>query len=182
MEVTTAQFEAIVDQYYEALFRFAVSLTRDESSAGDLVQNTFLIWAKKGHQIQDASKVKSWLFTTLHREFLGGKRRQKRFPTHEVESVERELPTVASKAYAQTDAGVVLDALDEIAEVYRVPLTLFYMQQHSYQEIAEQLDVPIGTVMSRLSRGKAQLRSRLSDTEFLNKPKGNPGRSSSPTA
>merc|ERR1711918_145237 len=100
-EVTTAQFEAIVDQYSEALFRFAVSLTRDESSAGDLVQNTFLIWAKKGHQIQDASKVKSWLFTTLHREFLGGKRRQKRFPTHEVESVERELPTVASKAYAQ---------------------------------------------------------------------------------
>lgn len=178
MEVTPAQFEAIVDQFYEALFRFAVSLTRDESSAGDLVQNTFLIWAKKGHQIQDGSRVKSWLFTTLHREFLGAKRRQTRFPTHEVGAVERELPTVAPRTEAQTDAGVVLDALNEIDEVYRVPLILFYMEQHSYQEIADHLEVPIGTVMSRLSRGKAQLRQRLADSEFSTDGKRSPGNAS----
>ena len=63
-------FEQIVSQHYEPLYRFAFSLTRSEADACDLTQQTFYIWATKGHQLQDRSKVKSWLFTTLHREFL----------------------------------------------------------------------------------------------------------------
>ena len=63
------------------------------------------------------------------------------------------------------DATLVVEALQEVDEVYRVPLTLFYMQDLSYKEIAEMIEAPIGTVMSRLSRGKAQLRAALARKE-----------------
>ena len=56
---STELFEAIVSDYYEPLFRFAMSLTRSESDAGDLTQQTFYIWARKGHQLRDVSKVKT---------------------------------------------------------------------------------------------------------------------------
>jgi RNA polymerase sigma-70 factor (ECF subfamily) len=59
------------------------------------------------------------------------------------------------------DSATVLQAIREVEEPFRAPLTLFYLEQFSYREIADMLDVPIGTVMSRLSRGKAQLRQRL---------------------
>jgi RNA polymerase sigma-70 factor (ECF subfamily) len=61
------EFELLVSQFYEPLYRFAFSLTGTEADACDLTQQTFYIWATKGHQLRDRSKVKSWLFTTLHR-------------------------------------------------------------------------------------------------------------------
>ena len=64
------QFEAIVSEHYEVLFKFAISLTRSENDAADLTQHTFHVWATKGHQLRDQSRVKPWLFTTLHRAFL----------------------------------------------------------------------------------------------------------------
>src|SRR5262249_20576070 len=63
-------FESLVHLHYAALYRFALSLTCNENDASDLTQQTFYIWATKGHQLRDVSKVKAWLFTTLHREFL----------------------------------------------------------------------------------------------------------------
>jgi len=77
-------------------------------------------------------------------------------PENQLEEVTLEPETVASM-----DGGVVMAALQEVDEIFRAPLTLFYLEELSYQEIAEALDVPAGTVMSRLSRGKAQLRARL---------------------
>jgi DNA-directed RNA polymerase specialized sigma24 family protein len=68
--MTHCDFERIVTQHYEPLYRFAFSLTRAEPDAMDLTQQTFCIWAAKGHQLRDSSKVKTWLFTTLRREFL----------------------------------------------------------------------------------------------------------------
>jgi RNA polymerase sigma-70 factor (ECF subfamily) len=107
--------------------------------------------------------VKAWLFTTLHREFLGSRRRTTRFPHHDLDSVEHELPPVTPAALHELDASTVLQALAGVDEVYRAPLTLFYLEDNSYLEIAAILEVPIGTVMSRLARGKAQLRHLLAD-------------------
>jgi RNA polymerase sigma-70 factor (ECF subfamily) len=97
----------------------------------------------------------------LHREFLGSRRRQTRFPHYEVGIVEHALPKIEPKLANHIDGLTLVEMIGEVDEVYRGPLTLFYLQEHSYQEIAEILHVPIGTVMSRLSRGKAQLRQRL---------------------
>lgn len=146
------------------LYRFALSLSRSEVEAGDLTQQTFYIWAKKGHQLRDQSKAKTWLFTTLYRDFLASKRRQNRFVTAEEAEQWVEPAQVAPAGVDALDAATVQEALLKLDERYRAPVTLFYLEQHSYREIAEILGVPIGTVMSRLSRGKAELREKLSDT------------------
>lgn len=155
-------FVQLVDAHYAPLYRFALSLARREADACDLVQQTFFIWAKSGHTLRETAKAKTWLFTTLYREFLRGRRREGR-----QQSIE-DLPPAAQDVPAETvdyarrlDAQQVVAALQEVDDVFRAPLTLFYLEDMSYQEIAEAVDVPIGTVMSRLSRGKAQLRAAL---------------------
>jgi RNA polymerase sigma-70 factor (ECF subfamily) len=155
------EFESLVARYYAPLYQFAFSLTRAEAEACDLTQQTFTVWATKGHQLRDASKVKTWLFTTLHREFLESRRRQTRFPHFELEAAEAELPAVAPAAVNRLDAAQVLDSLAQVDEVFQAPVALFYLQDHSYNEIAEILDVPLGTVKSRLARGIGQLQQLL---------------------
>src|SRR5208282_1492102 len=95
-----ADFEGLVERFYAPLYQFAFSLTRAEADACDLTQQTFAIWAAKGHQLRDPSKVKTWLFTTLHREFLDSRRRQTRFPQVELDTAEIELPAVSPAAYS----------------------------------------------------------------------------------
>jgi RNA polymerase sigma-70 factor (ECF subfamily) len=155
------EFEKLVAAYYEPLYQFAFSLTRDEADACDLTQQTFCIWAAKGHQLRDASKVKTWLFTTLHREFLGTRRRQSRFPHIELEHAAAELPVVPPASVNHLDSGRVLEALTALDEIYQAPVALFYLQDCSYNEIAEILDVPLGTVKSRLTRGLGRLHQML---------------------
>lgn len=155
--MTGPDFESVVAQYYEPLYKFAFSLTRTEADACDLTQQTFYVWATKGHQLRDASKIKSWLFTTLHRGFLESRRRQTRFPHHELDEVHFELPVVSPEKISQLDSAQVLDALGKVDEVYQAPVALFYLEDCSYKEIAEILDVPMGTVKSRMARGIAQL-------------------------
>src|SRR5262245_30873262 len=92
---STSPFEAIVREHYEPLYRFALSLARSESDAQDLTQQTFYVWATKGHQLRESTKVKAWLFTTLHRAFLAARRRQSRFPHCELEAASEQLPTVS---------------------------------------------------------------------------------------
>lgn len=70
-------FEQIVDAHYQGLFRFAVSMCHSEATAQDLVQQTFLQWARKGHMLRDCSKVKTWLYTTIYREWLSIARKEK---------------------------------------------------------------------------------------------------------
>ncbi|MFT4548385.1 MAG: RNA polymerase sigma-70 factor (ECF subfamily) [Verrucomicrobiales bacterium] len=153
--------DELVEEFYQPLFRFALSLTKAEPDAVDLVQQTFLRWGQKGHQLRDETKVKSWLFTTLHREFLGSKRRQTKFPHIDMEKAEAELPNIASNVVDKLDADIVLEALQKVDDKFRSALALFYLKEHSYKEIASVLDIPIGTVMSRISRGKSQLRDVL---------------------
>ena len=156
-------FERVVAQYYEPLYQFAFSLTRAEADACDLTQQTFYVWATKGHQLRDPAKVKTWLFTTLHRQFLESRRRLTRFPHHELEAVSNELPLISPKTALQLDSAQVLQALARVDEVYQAPVALFYLEECSYKEIAEMLDVPMGTVKSRISRGIAQLQTLLAN-------------------
>jgi RNA polymerase sigma-70 factor (ECF subfamily) len=102
------------------------------------------------------------LFTTLHREFLGQRRRAERFPEEELDERTAAAATAPENdADRQMDAQRALDLLGTLDDAYRAPVSLFYLQQHSYKEIAEILDIPIGTVMSRLSRGKEILRRQM---------------------
>jgi len=154
-------FDSLVARYYEPLYQFAFSLTRDEADACDLVQESFCIWASKGHQLRDASKVKTWLFTTLHREFLAVCRKHTRFPQFDLDHVAAELPVVAPPSVNQLDTAQVMTALSRLEEVYQAPVALFYMQDCSYNEIAAILEVPLGTVKSRLARGLGRLHELL---------------------
>jgi RNA polymerase sigma-70 factor (ECF subfamily) len=156
-----AEFESLVARFYAPLYQFAFSLTRNEADACDLTQQTFTVWATKGHQLRDTSKVKTWLFTTLHREFLQSRRRQTRFPQLDLDAAEAELPSVAPPVAARIDLSQVLDTLAKVDETYQAPVALFYLQDYSYNEIAEILNVPLGTVKSRLARGLGQLQKIL---------------------
>ena len=155
------QFEAIVGEHYEALYRFAMSLTRVESDAQDLTQQTFCVWATKGHQLRDHAKVKAWLFTTLHRAFLGARRRENRFPHQDLEEVVEQSLAVAPDPMHPADCSQVLAALARVDEIYQAAVALFYLEDCSYKDIAAILEVPVGTVKSRIARGIAQLRGIL---------------------
>jgi len=159
--VADLDFERIVNKHYRSLYRFAYSLTRNQGDASDLTQQTCYLWATRGHQLRDESKLKAWLLTTLYREFLGRHRHETRFQHIEVTAATYELPHVLPRMVEQLDASALMDALTLVDEVYRVPLLLFYAEDMSYKEMAEMLDVPTGTIMSRLARGKAQLRQLL---------------------
>lgn len=152
-------FEQLVNDHYQNLYRFALSLSRSQADACDLTQQTFVLWAERGHQLKKTDKVKSWLFTTLYREYLRSRRRNDRFPHVEVSAVEHELPTVEADALAKMAGDEVMALLSQLDETFRAPLTLFYLGDHGYKDIAQILEVPIGTVMSRISRGKEQLRA-----------------------
>jgi len=167
--VAALDFEKLVEDFYMPLYRFALSLCRSESDAADLTQQTFFLWASKGHQLRDASKVKTWLFTSLYREFLGRKRQSDRFVGAEENAAAISAQAVPASVVEQLDGDIVQAALLDLEEIYRAPLTLFYLQQLAYKEIAETLEIPIGTVMSRISRGKAQLRRALADRAGLTK-------------
>jgi RNA polymerase sigma factor (sigma-70 family) len=170
-------FEELVEQHYRRLYQFAYNLAHDEAEARDLTQQTFLKWARKGHQLRDPSKAKTWLFTTLHREFLQARRKDTRFPHHELDAVAHELPPVPPTSADQLDGAAVLASLARLNESFRAPLALFYLDDHSYKEISDILGVPLGTVQSRIARGKSQLYKLLTDnaptsTSGANEPHG----------
>ena|SRR6266436_91089 len=160
-KVNEVDYEQAVSLFYEPLYGFAYSLSGNENDACELTQETFARLLAKGGQLRDGSKVKSWLFTTLYRVFLGWKSRERRLPHLEISSVEHELPPIAAELVDTMERDTVREALLEIDERYRTPLTLYYLEEHSYEEIAELLEIPIGTVMSRLSRAKALMREAL---------------------
>src|SRR5438045_9678507 len=117
-------FEQIVSQHYEPLYRFALSLTRKEADACDLTQQTFYIWATKGHQLRDRSKVKSWLFTILHREVLNIRRRAVRFPHFELSDAMEDLPTISPEVVNTVDAARVLELHEPVRAPYRATVSI----------------------------------------------------------
>ena len=155
MSAAEPNFEELVNRYYRDLYQFGFSLTRSEADAADLTQQTFYIWANKGHQLREAGNAKRWLLTTLHREFLQQRRRQQRFTEEPLEDAIEQIYNIND--IGRTDLQTMLDCLNEIHENYRAALVLYYLEDLPYKEIAEVLQIPVGTVQSRIARGKSQL-------------------------
>ncbi|MBI5771217.1 MAG: RNA polymerase sigma factor [Verrucomicrobia bacterium] len=159
MEPST--FQQLIDTWYNPLYRFALSLARNGDDALDLTQQTFARWAEKGHTLRDKDRAKSWLFMVLYREFLDSRRLRQREVLGEAEAALDKHAAAKPAAGSGIDVASVVSALGSLDETFRAPVTLFYLESHSYKEIAEILDIPIGTVMSRIARGKEQLRTKL---------------------
>ena len=126
-----ADFQQLVDQHYAPLYRFALTLAKSEADAADLTQQTFFLWASKGYQLRDTSKAKGWLFTTLYREFLSRRRHEVRFPKVELDDAREDEMSIVPNVNA-LDSETALQALQEVQEPFRAPLTLFYLRQFSY--------------------------------------------------
>lgn len=161
---TELDLESIAFEQYSPLNRFAFALTRNETQAADLTQETFLILAKQHAKVRDVTKIKSWLFTTLRHEFLRSLRAQSSHLEVELEPGHQDKLVTEADIFQAADAATALKAMARVDEGYRTVLELFYQADLSYKEIATTLDIPIGTVMSRLSRGKEQLRTLLAKT------------------
>jgi len=159
--VDELDYEHVVALHHENLYRFAFSLAGNADDAAELTQETYVRLLTKGSQLRDQAKIKTWLFTTLYRIFAGWKRHANRFPHLEICSVEEELPAITPELADGMDCDSVMRTALELDEHFRVPLVLYYLQSLTYREISQVLELPIGTVMSRLSRGKDILRQRL---------------------
>lgn len=157
----------VVHEWYDPLYRFAVSLCQNPDDALDLTQSTFYKLSSKIEKLKDRSKVKSWMFSVLYREFIDQYRHRRRYPTTTLEFVPEQKSESSDKPGNHMDAAEVVEVLSQMDEKFRAPLALFYLEHFSYKEIAELLDVPIGTVMSRLRRGKDHLRKRFENKRAL---------------
>jgi RNA polymerase sigma-70 factor, ECF subfamily len=158
--------ERVVSELYGPVYRFALALAGSDSEAADLTQETFLIFCRQHWQVREPDKVKSWLFTTLRRTFLRTVRRRQTRAEVEL-TTSHDRGAVDPVGPRSVDAGVILKALSELEEDHRSVLELFYIGDLSYKEISTALEVPLGTVMSRLSRAKDQLRAALATGKFL---------------
>lgn len=165
--VVGLEFDEVVQQYYRPLYQFAYSLTHSEADACDLTQHTFYTWGIKGQQLRDLSKVKAWLFTTLHHAFLQIRRKESRFLHQDLDELEPELLSVFPEEESRLDAVNVLDLLAQLDDIFRAPLALFYIEGSSYKEIAAMLRIPLGTVKSRIARGIVQLKALLNSTNAM---------------
>lgn len=163
--------KSVISEWYDPLYRFALSLCRDENNALDLTQNAFFKLAKNAQTLRDPAKAKSWLFSTLHREFVDQYRRNRRFPSQSIDSISEPHATGGQSAQNRMDAQVLMHALAELDDKFRAPVSLFYLEHFSYKEISEILDIPMGTVMSRLRRAKDHLRTAMTrGTKEADKP------------
>ena len=155
---------SLVAAHHAAMYRYAYRLSGCAAEAEDLTQQAFLIAQRKLHQLRETERAGAWLFAVLRSCFLKSLRRQ-RPTTAAALNLEVEQFAGPTPAVDEFDRERLAAALADLPDEFRLVVLMFYFEELSYQEIAEQLEIPIGTVMSRLSRAKGHLRKRLGDME-----------------
>lgn len=148
----------LVEEHAESLYRFAYRLSGSAADAEDLVQQAFVAAQRKLDQLRDREKARSWLLSIVRNAFLKSRQRPAGTPFDSFDGVADPSWVPSSGA---VDGEELQAALNELPEDYRIPVVLFYFEEMTYRQIAVHLNIPEGTVMSRLSRGKAYLRQRL---------------------
>jgi len=163
------QFAQAALSHLDSLYGTALRLTRRAPDAEDLVQDTYLKAFRSSHQFERGTNLKAWLFTILHNTFRNMRRHDGRNPVDvDSEAVERasdDGPEVQSPEQILSRATLDVDlqaALDALPEAFRQAVWLRDVEEFTYAEIAEMLGVPMGTVMSRISRGRRLLFEKLS--------------------
>jgi len=162
MERAQMDIARLVAEHHQPVFRYAYRLTGSVPEAEDLTQEVFLTAQKRISQLRQPEKVQAWLFRILRNCFLKSRQRRARRPLALTDlALDANLLPAQTPAADQIDRRELQEALNQLPDQARVILTMFYFENLSYREIAEELEVPIGTVMSRLSRAKGHLRRRL---------------------
>ena len=152
--------QRLVDDYYESLYRYAYRLSGRAADAEDLTQEAFCKAQLNLSQLRDATRAKPWLFRILRNVYLHRIRAERNHPCVSLDDLS-DVPGRLPDPLPPVDPEQLQSALDELPELFRTPIILYYFDDFSYRDIAEQMDLPLGTVMSRLARAKAYLRSRL---------------------
>jgi RNA polymerase sigma-70 factor (ECF subfamily) len=158
----------LVADHHQALYRYAYRLAGSVADAEDLTQQVFLISQQKLDQVRNAECVRGWLFAVLRNCYLKSRRQRLPLPAA---TAELDINAVPDEVVPREIDGEQLQlAIDSLDEDFKVTVLLFYFEHRSYREIAQLLEIPIGTVMSRLSRAKARLRQRLSQPSEACRP------------
>ena len=173
---TADKFTSLLESVLEPAYRTAYHLTRNEADAEELVQEAALLAYKGFDRFELGTNFKGWFMTILRNRFISGyRKKQREVPTVDLEdapdlymyskSLESGLATQTSEpakyVIERLDAEQVGDALAELPMEFREAATLYFTQDMSYQEIADVLGVPVGTVRSRLHRGRKLLQKKL---------------------
>jgi len=165
------EFEREALPWLDDVYRFALSLTRDEADADDIVQETYLRAYRSWHTFIPGTECRRWLFTICRNVFLRSRERQR--PTVDLEDGEQDAVAAGSvyaaarergydDIYARLDLAPALrEALDDLAEPFRSAVILVDVEDMTYETAAQVMGVPIGTVRSRLFRGRRLLQEKL---------------------
>jgi RNA polymerase sigma-70 factor, ECF subfamily len=159
-----ADLQSLIDDHLDAVYRYAYRLTGVVHDAEDLTQQVFLLAKERMEQLREVDRARGWLFTILRNSFLKMVQRTQPVPATSV-GVNLEMVPADNGGARAVDSAELQAAIDELPAEFRVVVAMFYYEECSYREIAAELDLPIGTVMSRLARAKGHLRAKLFETE-----------------